>query len=797
MVALGTMAGLLLAAEPWGHEPAPAFALLVAAASAWAGSRIRAAGAGPGGLPAVVGFLLLAGLAGGVEAGAEARQGCLAALEDGAPVVAAGTLLEAVPGRDRRSGGRVGRARVRLRGVRLVSGGRSCKVREIRISVGVATPREAGDAVLVHGVWRAGIRRRLPVAPIRSGSLAVDRLERTAAAVRLPLRDRIRSRLASRLERRLPEPAASVARALVLADRSTLEWRVRQSFIDAGIVHLLAISGLHVGLIAGGLVWVLGLRWRGPKRWGMAAGLVAGYVALIGAPAPALRAGLLFSGHAACRCRGRPARTGDLAGAAALLALALDPLVLTDPGFQLSFAGFGGVVAGVGLGNRMARRIRRGHPGLSRLAHASRGLHASVGAFAATAPLAALHFGRVVATSIPASVVATGVVALAIPTVGLTAILPDPIAGLLAPAAALLLEGLLRIADLFARWPLRWTVLDGPRIWVWLSAAGVVGWLGVRRSRRPTAIVVVGLVVAGEALRPVLPRLSGPSPPLVCTMDVGQGDAALVRTGAGRWLVFDAGPGTSVLLPEAGAYAGGRGSSSREWTPGADPRFGDAGRRILAPALRRHRVRQIALFGLSHPHLDHFGGAGALFEGFRVRRVLDPGIPEPSSAYLALLDRAGMEHAAWIRARTGLRMRIDDVTLEVLSPDDRGADAANEGSLVFRLTVRGFRYLNTGDAPAAVERRILAERGAAAVQADLLKLGHHGSRTSSDLQWLRAVAPSVAVISVGAGNRYGHPHPETLARLDSARIGRVWRTDTEGTLCVEVGQQGWRIVPPR
>ncbi len=126
-----------------------------------------------------------------------------------------------------------------------------------------------------------------------------------------------------------------------------------------------------------------------------------------------------------------------------------------------------------------------------------------------------------------------------------------------------------------------------------------------------------------------------------------------------------------------------------------------------------------------------------------------------------------------------------------------GASDANEVSAVVRLQIGAFRYLNTGDAPAATERALLATWPADSLTADVLKVGHHGSRTSSALEWLTAVESELAVISAGPENRYGHPHEVTLARLDSAGVRRVWRTDREGTLCVTVEPDGtWEVIEP-
>jgi len=335
------------------------------------------------------------------------------------------------------------------------------------------------------------------------------------------------------------------------------------------------------------------------------------------------------------------------------------------------------------------------------------------------------------------------------------------------------------IASLFASLPLSWSGPDlGLRAWLVVAASSALV-LDRAKGRRGFGMLAVGGALAFAWAGPAVRGFGHRGEALICTLDVGQGDATVVRTGAGRWLVFDAGPGT------------GFGTDGGSWGPRGS---GEAGRRVVAPFLRAMGARTVELFALSHPHLDHFGGSAALFDEFRVRRVLDPGVPEPSTAYLGFLERVQEEGATWMAAQAGDRFTIDDVELEVLWPRGRVSQDANEGSLSFRLSVQGFRYINTGDAPILVELAILAGEKSAGLTTDLLKLAHHGSRTSTSLAWLRATRPELVVISLGVGNRYGHPHGVTLARLDSARVRRVWRTDLEGTLCITIDSHGWRIV---
>ena len=775
------MAGLALARPDGAHLPV-AVAAGVGLICVFAGRAVlRAAAAGQavreGAAALAVGLAGLAGAVAGFARGTAALDACATRLEGNSSAVVAGTVADAVPAREAGPGG--GLVRVSIRDARIVAGGTICRLDAVRAFVRPGAAHEAGSAVLARGTWRTAERGRLPRPPEAIGWLGGARLEALPAGAD-PAGPRgldrwlieWRSALLARLDDRLAPRHRAIGKALLLADRSTLDPATRDAFVGAGIIHLLAISGLHVGLIGASLAWLIGLRVRGPRRLLWAAAFTSGYVVLIGAPPSAVRAALMFWGWALAFRRARPARVGDLAALAATLAILADPLIVTNVGFQLSFAGFTGVVFG--------GRARLPRPLTARRIKApARALAVSCGAFLATAPIAAFHFDRIVIASIPASVVAGAVVGLALPALALTLILPWGLWVLFAGAADLSLACLAAIASFFADLPLSWSGPGlGPR--TWLAAAGLAALaLDRARTRRGLGIVAVGAGLALTSAWPSVRTLLERGTALVCTLDVGQGDAAVVRTGAGRWLVFDAGPG--------GAFAAAGPASGR-------PAMSDAGERVVVPFLREMGARTVELFAISHPHLDHFGGGAAVFAGLRVRRVLDPGVPEPSAAYLAFLERLQEEGAEWHAPRAGDRLRIDDVELEILWPEEEAGLDANEGSLSFRLTAHGFRYVNTGDAGVHVEEAILERLAPDRPESDLLKLGHHGSRTSTSLEWLRATRPDIAVISAGRGNSYGHPHAVTLARLDSARVGRVWRTDLDGPLCIESDAEGWRIV---
>jgi competence protein ComEC len=198
-----------------------------------------------------------------------------------------------------------------------------------------------------------------------------------------------------------------------------------------------------------------------------------------------------------------------------------------------------------------------------------------------------------------------------------------------------------------------------------------------------------------------------------------------------------------------------------------------------------HRGGALALFVLSHPHADHVGGAASVFAALRPARFLDPGYVGTTAPYLTALGQAARERIPWQRVRPGDSLRVDEVVLTALAPDSAwaaGLSDANLASTVMLARVGSVRFLFTGDAEAEEEDWLLA-RDPDALAADVLKVAHHGSRTSTTPRFLDAVRPRLALVSVGAHNAYRHPSPEVMQSLRDAGA-QVLRTDRAGTIVV-------------
>jgi competence protein ComEC len=275
-------------------------------------------------------------------------------------------------------------------------------------------------------------------------------------------------------------------------------------------------------------------------------------------------------------------------------------------------------------------------------------------------------------------------------------------------------------------------------------------------SRHPGRSLVVAVgSVAAMTWQPLAPiHVRGAELHMI---DVGQGDAIALRTPRGRWIVVDAG---------------------RAW------RGGDAGRATVIPYVRRHGG-SVAGFVLSHPHADHAGGAATLVRALRPDIFWDGAYLGTSDTYRNTLTAAVAVGVAWERVRPGQRRTIDEVELEFLAPDSlwtRELTDPNEASVVVRARYGAVRFLLVGDAEREEERWLLA-RDSLALRAEVLKVGHHGSNTSTTEAFLRAVRPMIALVSVGAGNTYGHPSARVLAAL-AAQGATVLRTDRLGSVVI-------------
>ncbi len=559
---------------------------------------------------------------------------------------------------------------------------------------------------------------------------------------------------------------AGLVAALISGDRSGLDADSVAAVRDAGLSHVLAISGLHTGIVVGcilGLCRRLLLRTR-LARSGYdtlraaacaAAAALALYVALSGGGIAVTRSAIMAAAFLVLLWRGHG---GDGFRAMAWAALALSfarPGIAREAGFQLSFAAVAAILLCMPLVARACQEQSRG----LRLAITACTL--SLVCWWVTTPIVAHYFYRISIPALAVNVVAAPLVAVTV-LLGLCAasllwVLPL-LAALLFELAAAVASLVLLVADAAASLPgAGLAVVDpGWPLVVTLSAAPMVLALAWRwRVRVAFGLVCVTVALAAGAAfaRYRSDRMD------VYFVAVGQGDASVLRLPGGAVMVIDGGP------------------------PGR-------GRSALAPLLRRLQIATIDYMVVTHAQSDHWGGLAELTREFRLGELWQAAGGCEASAYkrfVAGLESAGLRVSAKIRSSMG---GPEGWRIRVLSPAAAVGDCGdNDHSLVLVVEFAGIRLLFAGDIERRGEARLLASGQSLAAR--VLKVPHHGSRSSSSMAFVEAVRPSIAVASVGFLNRYGFPDPE-VARRYSAVGARLFRSDRDGAVHLVVDATGVR-----
>lgn len=577
-----------------------------------------------------------------------------------------------------------------------------------------------------------------------------------------------------------------VALGLLLGQTDLVAPEAREALARAGMAHLLAVSGLHVGFVAAAAsAWGRGRRGRGVWGWlGAAAG--AAYCGVVGGPPSARRAAAMLAFAAVGRAWGRRVEGRSLLLVASGTLLAFDPFLSLDLGFRLSVAATAAIVWTAPLTARWCAA------GLERKggwrAVARRALQAgaiSAAAQLGTAPLVASAFST-------ASWIAplTNLVAVPLGAVSLVLLLAGSVASdVLGPvgrpaiqAGVLLADQLVRLGEAAAPWGGLELAMGSPlHHGGWYAAlAGLVLLCEGRLVPQRPAVLTLGkkLVLAGlaaAALGSSWPAVKGVlGVAEVWVLDVGQGDAILIRSPWGRHVLVDGGgvPGAAA----SGGY--------------------DVGAMRVLPTLKRLGVKRLDAVISTHPHEDHVHGLAAVIAGRRVGRVFASQAESEGAAYRAFLESVAAKGLAVEHLPRGAVIRVESgLHLRVLFGGDPGdlrpggrSPGANNLSVVVRVEGRGASFLLAGDA----ERELLAAlRAWWDLRSDGLLLPHHGGASSFSPEFLDAVDPRVAVISVG-GNAFGHPTPAVLEHLDRRGV-RTYRTDRRGAVLVQLWPWGIRV----
>ncbi len=586
--------------------------------------------------------------------------------------------------------------------------------------------------------------------------------------------DRGRHRLRAFFDAHLEARAAKLVRALVLAEVD-LDASVTRDFKRSGLSHVLAVSGMHLALVAGGALVVAHAFFRRCPRLAArrpshtlatlpAAFAAITYAALTGFGGSSVRALAMLAAHATLVLAGRrPSGASSLAASSILVAL-VDPLAICDLSTSLSLSATGSLVL---FGGALAERVpgpRPVAPAIGASLAATLGTAPVLTAFALPIPLAgivanlaAVPLGELVA--LPFALAGSLLALIGLPSLAVVSL---AVAG-----AGLTLVG--NVAAMGSAIPELVVALPFPsRLTATTIVVTLAGAIALRAPRTRQFFTIAGFVVA--AISEGITRHATPADALRVThLDVGQGDSTVLEfPGGPLWLVDGGGLIASPV---------------------------DVGERTVVPALVNAR-RAADVVVLTHPHPDHYGGLLAVLRDRPPRELWDTGQGEHegyAGAYADLLTyaRARGVIVRGPRSLCGFH-QVGSASVHVLAPcpgpnSDRGP---NDNSFVIRVAIGSNAILLTGDAERDLEEELLARVGPAGLRAEVLKVAHHGSRTSSTPAFIDAVRPLVAVVSAGHRNRFGHPHPRTLGTLAEKGVS-LRRTDLLGTQREETLGNGW------
>ncbi|WP_282941423.1 DNA internalization-related competence protein ComEC/Rec2 [Paenibacillus sp. RC67] len=643
--------------------------------------------------------------------------------------------------------------------------------------------------------------------------------------------DQFRSMLGDGVDRLFPKEQAGFMKGMLIGLTDDIDPQQFQQFSQLGLTHIIAISGLNVAVFLACLLWIMRRLGFTRETYLITAMIMMPiYIAVTGASPSIIRAGLMamIGLYAAYRHTLKDGlHTVLIVGCVMLL---WEPYYLLDVSFQLSFLVTIGLILGVPYANRlMPIRSRSWRDALS----------ITIVAQCISFPVSIYYFNQFSLLSLAANFALVPVFSMFTMPAGTAALLISfafkPVGQALAWLVAKVNEWIFMLVSAVSKWHLFQTIWPTPGL-VWIigyyAAWSLLIWGLLNRKRGDTALqaneipgpMLTGLSSKSKPAGPLGPKVRStfkvslfPAASLcliilllfayqparwsqegqVNFMDVGQGDSIFIRSPLSRSVILVDGGGTVTFRKQG-----------EEWKQRSDPY--EVGRKLLVPLLKQRGIQHIDYLIVTHQDADHIGGLQAVLEQIPVKQLIFNGTAKPTSGAEELFQTALYYGVKLVKVYAGDVLQIDkDTRLRFLFPlptkqgetGIRLEKEQNAESVVFLMEMQDTRWLFTGDMEQASEAAVLrmihgsstadASPGAAVIgqqqlllpsgQIDVLKIAHHGSKTSTTAAWLDEWQPKYAVISVGQNNVYGHPHPTVMSRLEERNV-HILRTDNQGEI---------------
>ena len=573
----------------------------------------------------------------------------------------------------------------------------------------------------------------------------------------------IKNKLLSVIQSTMQEPYSSLLGGIIFGSQaSPLSDELQDNYRTAGVIHLLVVSGTQVSIIMSlslALCGFLGLSNKLKLVVMTAANIV--FTIMVGAGPSIIRAAVMSETAIFAKTFERDNDFYNSLAISVLVLLILNPLNLFDIGFQLSFLAtwalfYVAPVFKAWLSGYFPELLS----GL---------ISISIAPTIITSPVILYNFGQVSFVSVLSNF-------LIIPWIEITVVLGfvSTLAGLISLPAAYVINNTLTlilgflnlIVQLFAGLPFACRYFPPPSpIYILIYYVLLIKWVEMLKSKVIIRLDRLAIPCAAIALLLLCSLGSSFAQSKLLTvtfLDVGQGDSILIESPSGRTALID---------------GGGRAYTGKE-----DP----AGRSIVVPFLRKHGINNLDLVVLTHPHDDHVGGLSYVLEKIKVNQVIDSGQPHTSPGFKRFLKVIEAKHIPYKIGRAGQILDLGGGVIGyILHPSEPLIEGTvsdlNNNSIVIKLVYGKTSFLLVGDIAFEGEERLISKFN---LKSDVLKVGHHGSKTSTSDGFLGAAKPRYGVISVGARNKFGHPNPKTLGRLDGAGVN-VFRTDLKGAVIIK------------
>ena len=602
------------------------------------------------------------------------------------------------------------------------------------------------------------------------GSFSINPIRNPILTIR-----NFRLRTATTIAQIYPERSAAIVKALIIGANSTIEPEIRDIYRDAGIFHILAVSGLHVGMVAAFTFMLLGAFKINERRAGFVTlAVLAFYCIFTGAGPATIRAVIMCSIIIIGKIMYRNSNTLNSAAFAAFLLLLNQPLLLWDVGFIYTFTAVCALSSLTPVVQKAFDNIAKRHKRLSFLGGNTLKAYccSCIATFMATMPLTAYFFFQISPIAIVVNIVLVPTVAFVVLSGFLSVfagLFSVTVASFFAGTAHVLIMLYEFVCTHVARLPLAAMPTGRPPVYVIIPYALFLILLAYLHNKKIGTKMKRVVYIAAPAAIFVLAMFwqLAPRPPVITFLDVGQGDAT-VLTQNRQAIIIDGGGNMWRELGET------------------------AGMRVIMPYLDYRGIGQVYAAFISHPHEDHAMGLVELMQAGRLNKLVMADVQHPPYPFLQIIYQTAEENGTQIiYMSAGDIFRFMDFTLEVIYPPQGISAPINDLSKVLRVTINGASLLFTGDIEALAERNIVATANHynICLNVDILKVPHHGSRSSSSYAFLRAVSPTMAMAGISERNPHGHPHPIVVERYEYFGIKFI-TTAEEGAIIIRPRDRG-------